>query len=636
MKQRKNIWRERPWLMLLALFAWLLPQQAAAAPYYVEDPDNYEVALGGSNVVYFTAPVYDQDGLDMWIHNGKLTVSVDGGTPYTIFSWSSAETKISDGATSLNCNFSTGTDGFFDITLGNSRNTFRLTKDNGGAKSLARNSDGRTFEFSAEWSVPYNLLGKKLKFIWEVERDGTSRTVTTVSGLKTKEISMPAASAKLEPFVSLPMLSANNPGKLEVPWFLASDSIVSAHYEYTDDTGKRHEEKIEKVKSSSILLDANVPYRNFRVVCSYKEASDKGSYLIENQGSAVQNIPVIHTPVGLTARQLDGQDLKVEVKWNIVYPDDEDLTPTDFFEVQRSITGEEKDFVTIQQLPYISVSKQSTYTFVDNTLMDDITPDMLVNGGTLDKLTYRVRRTITKDWNWAKNTCSSTKCVVDNLHLLRIANYSADWEDKNAYTVRVSWNYADEHGAVWDERAQMVLRVMSRNKAGAVVDSLIYNLDQNDRTQRYKIVNLTRSCVNYDIEMYVEKGESPINDLDQVENYFFSIRSVADWLAFNQKVEDAKGKYDVNARLYADIATDAVIGWNSSSPYRGVFDGNGHTLTVNYSGSANSAYNNRFIAPLYCVSISATSLYVLPLHPSSPVPFSDECPCSASAFKSEF
>ncbi len=611
MKQRKNIWRERPWLILLALFAWLLPQQAAALSYE-DDPDNYSVELGGSNVIYFTAPCYDTSGADTWIYDGNLRVSVDGADPITIFHWES-KTDIDNDKTTLPVNFTTTADGFFDITLGNSRNTFRLTKNNGGWKDVVRNSDGKTFGFSAEWAVPYNLLGKKLRFTWYVKRNGNSATVLNreVPGLQAKEISMPAASAKLEPFVSLPMLSANNPGKLEVPWFLASDSIVSAHYEYTDDTGKRHEEKIEKVKSSSILLDANVPYRNFRVVCSYKEASDKGSYLIENQGSAVQNIPVIHTPVGLTARQLDGQDLKVEVKWNIVYPDDEDLTPTDFFEVQRSITGEEKDFVTIQQLPYISVSKQSTYTFVDNTLMDDITPDMLVNGGTLDKLTYRVRRTITKDWNWAKNTCSSTKCVVDNLHLLRIANYSAKWEDERAYTVRVSWNYADEHGAVWDDRAQMVLRVMSRNKAGAVVDSLIYNLDQNDRTQRYKIVNLTRSCVNYDIEMYVEKGESPINDLDQVENYFFSIRSVADWLAFNQKVEDAKGKYDVNARLYADIATDAVIGWNSSSPYRGVFDGNGHTLTVNYSGSANSAYNNRFIAPFrYVGNATIMNLHV--------------------------
>ena len=591
--------RGRPWLLLAALFAWLLPQTAAADLSYEDDPDNYSVELGGSNVIWFTAPCYDTRGADTWIYDGNLRVSVDGADPITIFHWES-ETNIDNDNTTLKVKFTTTADGFFDITLGNSRNTFRLTKDNGGWQSVVRNSDGKTFGFSAEWAVPYNLLGKKLRFTWYVKRNGNSATVLDreVPGLQAKEISMPAASAKLEPFVSLPMLSANNPGKLEVPWFLASDSIVSAHYEYTDDTGKRHEEKIENVKSSSILLDANVPYRNFRVVCSYKEATDKGSYLIENQGSAVQNIPVIHTPVGLTARQLDGQDLKVEVKWNITYPDDEDLTPTDFFEVQRSITGEEKDFVTIQQLPYISVSKQSTYTFVDNTLMDDITPDMLVNGGTLDKLTYRVRRTITKDWNWAKNSCfASTKSIVDNLHLLRIADYSADWEDKNAYTVRVSWNYADEHGAVWDERAQMVLRVMSRNKAGAVVDSLIYNLDQNDRTQRYKIVNLTRSCVNYDIEMYVEKGESPINDLDQVENYFFPIRSVADWLAFNQKVEDAKGKYDVNARLYADITTDAVIGWNSSSPYRGVFDGNGHTLTINYNSSDNSSYNNEYIAP---------------------------------------
>lgn len=452
-------------LLLAALFAWLLPQNMAAAPYYVEDPDNYSVELGGSNVVYFSAPVYDQDGLDMWIHNGNLTVSIEGDAPITIFHWESAEKKMDNDHSTLKCKFSTTAEGFFDITLGNSQSNFRLTKSNGGEKSLTRNSDGKTFSFSAEWSVPYNLLGKKLKFIWNVERDGTSRTVEKVAGLQTKEISMPAASAKLEPFVSMPMLSSNNPGKLEVPWFMASDSIVSAHYEYTDDAGKRHEEEIKEMKSGTILLDANVPHRNFRVVVSYKQPNDKGSYLIENQGSAVQNIPLIHTPLGLTARQLDGQKLKVEVKWNVVYPDDDDLTPTDFFEVQRSLTGEEKDFVTVHQIPYISVSKQSTYTFVDSTLTDDLTARMLVNGGTLDKLTYRVRRTITQDWNWGKNTFASTKCVVDNLHLLRIADYSAKWEDEQAYSVRVSWQYADEHGAVWDDRAQMVLRVISRNLA---------------------------------------------------------------------------------------------------------------------------------------------------------------------------
>ncbi|MBR0046500.1 MAG: hypothetical protein IJP75_06410 [Bacteroidaceae bacterium] len=595
MKKNLNVLRGRPWLVLLALFAWLLPQTAAADLSYEDDPDNYTVELGGSNVIYFTAPCYDTSGADTWIYDGNLRVSVDGADPITIFHWES-KTDIDNDKTTLPVNFTTTADGFFDITLGNSRNTFRLTKNNGGWKDVVRNSDGKTFGFSAEWAVPYNLLGKKLRFTWYVKRNGNSATVLDrqVPGLQAKEISMPAASAKLEPFVSLPMLSANNPGKLEIPWFLASDSIVSAHYEYTDDTGKRHEEKIEKVKSSSILLDANVPYRNFRVVCSYKEASDKGSYLIENQGSAVQNIPVIHTPVGVTARQLDGQNLKVEVKWNITYPDDEDLTPTDFFEVQRSITGEEKDFVTIQQLPYISVSKQSTYTFVDNTLMDDITPDMLVNGGTLDKLTYRVRRTITKDWNWAKNSCfASTKCVVDNLHLLRIKNYSAKWEDKNAYTVHVSWNYADEHGAVWDERAQMVLRVAMKNRDGQPVDTQVYTLDQNDRAQCYKIISLSRSCVNYDIEMYVEQGESPLNYIiPTTENGYFNIKSAEDWKTFRDMVEAAKGQYDVNARLYANISTDLSIGWGEDIAYRGTFDGNGHTLTFNNTSHS----SNDFVA----------------------------------------
>ena len=33
MKQKKNILRGWPWLILLALFAWLLPQRAAADTY---------------------------------------------------------------------------------------------------------------------------------------------------------------------------------------------------------------------------------------------------------------------------------------------------------------------------------------------------------------------------------------------------------------------------------------------------------------------------------------------------------------------------------------------------------------------------------------------------------------------------
>ena len=95
MKEKANILRGRPWLMLLVLFAWLAPQKAAAS--YEDDPSNYTVSLGGSNIVYFTAPVYDTSGADTWVYNGNLRVSVDGGSTNDIFYLKSANNyRLSD------------------------------------------------------------------------------------------------------------------------------------------------------------------------------------------------------------------------------------------------------------------------------------------------------------------------------------------------------------------------------------------------------------------------------------------------------------------------------------------------------------------------------------------------------------
>ena len=41
-----NILRGRPWLMLLLMLAWLMPQQASAT--YVDEPANYTVRLGAT------------------------------------------------------------------------------------------------------------------------------------------------------------------------------------------------------------------------------------------------------------------------------------------------------------------------------------------------------------------------------------------------------------------------------------------------------------------------------------------------------------------------------------------------------------------------------------------------------------
>ena len=221
MRKTNYILRGRLWLMLL-LLAWLLPQQAAAT--YVDEKSNYSVMLGGSNVIYFYAPVYDMDGADCWIADGNLEVSVEGGSSTTIFHWAAPE-NVDNDDTQLSTAFSTTADGTFEITLGNSRSKAQLNKNNGRNLYLTRNGDGKTFSFEAEWTVPYNLLGKTLKFSWTVTRNGNGRTKEEVKNLDTKTIKMPAASSKLKPVISTPMLNATSPGKLELPWFLASDSI---------------------------------------------------------------------------------------------------------------------------------------------------------------------------------------------------------------------------------------------------------------------------------------------------------------------------------------------------------------------------------------------------------------------------
>ena len=60
----------------------------------------------------------------------------------------------------------------------------------------------------------------------------------------------------------------------------------------------------------------------------------------------------------------------------------------------------------------------------------------------------------------------------------------------------------------------------------------------------------------------------------------FTIRNNNDWDAFRAEVKKARGQYWVDATLEADITTVYGVGLDADAPYRGIFDGNGHTLNV--------------------------------------------------------
>jgi hypothetical protein len=65
---------------------------------------------------------------------------------------------------------------------------------------------------------------------------------------------------------------------------------------------------------------------------------------------------------------------------------------------------------------------------------------------------------------------------------------------------------------------------------------------------------------------------------------YYVLRSNADWEKFRLLVADAEGKSEVNAIMDADFTVTSYVGL-TAWPYKGTFNGNGHTLTVNYNNT---------------------------------------------------
>ena len=580
--------RGRPWLLLAALFAWLLPQNAVADSPLLQSY-RYQVMLAGSNTVRISAPIYDEVSTDNWTNNATLTIKWTDKNKIehseVLLTWK-ADILVDPFGVSLYDNdksevpakFETKAGGSIEITRGNSSQTFKITKGDGEvSKSIFADSDGEQYSFTAVWTIPYEMYDKEVTFEWDVKVGGSASVHSTKScSIDKTVIHLPEAPTVASPQLTMATMSFNEPGILELPWFIASDRVTSARYEYIDYNGVLVKKDLQSgISNGTIYLDADVPHNNLRVMVDYLDRDNNPIHVT----SEPQTQQMIHVPVGLSARSLGDSKASVQLDWGVAYPKVEDIATTDFFEIQRSLTGKEEDFETIFSEPYTADSAQTHYTFVDSTLIDAVDKTMLKNG-TLDSLTYRVRRMMTQAWGWNNRCVQTERCVVDEIHLRRIATYSAQWEDQRAFTARVSWEYADEPNAVWDDRAKMMLRVTVFNQAGDTVNIQNIELSPEEREQRYKVIDLSPSCVNYKVEMYIDRGTSPLPTYDEVKPYYFPIRTAGDWYDFCEKVIKAKGEYDVNARLYTDIESGRRPCGPEGYPYRGVFDGNGHTLTV--------------------------------------------------------
>ena len=81
------------------------------------------------------------------------------------------------------------------------------------------------------------------------------------------------------------------------------------------------------------------------------------------------------------------------------------------------------------------------------------------------------------------------------------------------------------------------------------------------------------------------------------------IRNNNDWVAFCYAVQNAYGRWDVNARLLTDLTVTQPVG-TDNYPYKGTFEGNGHTLNLNI----NNATDENIALFRYVYSATITDL----------------------------
>ena len=376
-------------------------------------------------------------------------------------------------------------------------------------------------------------------------------------------------------------------GMLKIP-FSCDQAVKWIGGSYTDENGTtRAIDGIsfkQNTYASFIKVPATDQHKNIKLNIVLANG-----YTILGHEMKDDNDVVMHKALNLTVTPLNFSTHKVltdagalELTWTVSNADYKDAVDGDQFVVMRSFTDNTADMQNIGSVLFDS--NITNYTFKDSTITSALTEAQL-NGGSVTAHYIVIRASAKELWGLSNNVTSATQSqALNNLHLLKVnTDYEAEWKDQTARTISVTWSYGTEDGAVWDSRAQMKLLLTSVNRNNEPVDTTTYVLTTDEMQACKKELTLNRSCVYYNLEFVTELGSTVTHY--KAQNKSITINTTADWNTFVNMVTEAQGKYKVNAWLMADISVENQAGIDSNAPYRGTFEGNGHTLTVTITGN---------------------------------------------------
>ena len=538
--------------ILAMMIAFLLPLASnVSASNAPEDAYRYSVILNGTKQLKLDMPVYDEDGYDSWIDKGYVYITCDGKKE-TLFYYRSWD-KSGDHPSAK---FYKGVDGVMVMKRDRDYSSINVTTSEKEATiPIIAGTDYAIIHLI--WTIPYKYRGKTVTISWDIHKTGNGPIGPAGEGSKNIGISssewqIPSAPDLVIPEVIDPVLSydASHIGTMMTFYTIATSNIKRITGYWKEVNGSMYNDKsmdLGKNMSGFAYLPADRCIKDFYVQTTYID-SENAEQTTESEPI---DLPTLHQPQTVTAQLQD--DGKVIISWNTNHTAWDDIASNDMWEVQRN-TSERHDasssyWRTLEMVDFTPGTEKYTYT--DESLLGDYKGYDVY---------YRVRRVGTSMWNWGPGSGYAMTMLPATLVL---PFFSSATVQRNG-----EWNDIQHN-----------------------IDLQFALGGQYTNSQSVKEVNFAPGikgapATTADYELPVDKNGQIV------------LRNAADWEALVTLV------YNNNSTRYNVImSNDINLGYSHSmlgkgnNYFQGIFNGNGHTLTVNYD-----SINTEGVAPFTYVN----------------------------------
>ena len=505
------------------------------ADSFTYNANNYSCMMMGVDKLRFTLPTGNTAWTNDGVQEGYVYVSENGGPEEVLFSWHCVDySDVDDDG----CKIKAYKGGTFTLTGKVKGGNKTFTNANGEFKYALNHDDGNDDHYTTtvDWQVPYSMRGKKLKLtVWAHVNWSAAGDWHVPSASSHKELldwDCPAA-PDVGIMLNSPMLSFDRSqiNQIMMTYSVTAYSIKWMKLHYTDAvTGQSYTKDMPtKDLAGFAYIPAGRPWKN--VYLEAKVINTEKVELAEPVKSEEISCNMLHHPLDFAVSLDKGGG--AQLTWSVDDPTQEDIDESDFFEIQRNLTGStdasDAYWTTISmEIPF--KQGQKDYAYYDSGLMDQYQGH---------PVSYRIRRSSTTMWSWGPGAGyqmyrTPSVFVLPQIEAATVQRDGA-WTDES-HPVKFGFKFGDEF----------------------MINGIYYvhTMDEWNMVRK-KYPNATEAAAHSVIVLSRAKDFELFKDIVATNQY-------------------------VHAVMANDITLDEPV---SLVGFWGVFDGCGHALNLNLSGT---------------------------------------------------